>query len=110
MIETFEKFLIPFDPLTIERFKTLYQLALESAPCQVEEKLWARLPTIACGEKFIRLIPFKDHINIEAAGLAAHKDQFAAYRFTPKGMLQIGHKQEIPAETLKLVFRESLEE
>jgi len=110
MDSSIEKFLASFDTLTIERFNALYQLALESTPRPVEEKLWARLPTIACGEKFIRLIPFKDHINIEAAGLAAHKHQFAGYRFTPKGMLQIGHKQDIPAETLKLVFRESLEE
>jgi hypothetical protein len=31
------------------------------------------------------------------------------YRFTPKGMLQLGHKQEIPAELLRLIFKESLE-
>jgi len=110
MNNSIEEFLASFDPLTIERFKTLYQLALASAPHPVEEMLWARLPTIACGEKFIRLIPFKDHINIEANGLAAHKDQLAGYRFTPKGMLQIGHEQDIPVEVLKLIFRESLEE
>jgi len=109
MDHNIEKFIASFDPLTIERFKILYQLALESTPRQVEEKLWARLPTIACGENFIRLSPFKDHINIEAAGLAGHKDQLAGYRFTPKGMLQIGQTQEIPAETLQQVFRESLE-
>ncbi len=105
-----ENFITSFDPLTSERFKALYQLALESTPHPVEEKLWARLPTISCGEKFIRLIPFKDHINIEANGLAAHKDQLAGYRFTPKGMLQIGHEQDIPVEVLKLIFQESLEE
>jgi len=109
MISSIQQFLASFDPLTIERFTALYRLALESAPGEVEEKLWARLPTIACGDSFIRLIPFKDHINIEAAGLPAHKGQLTGYRFTPKGMLQVGHEQDIPAETLQQVFRVSLE-
>lgn len=109
MDSSIEKFIASFDPLTVERFTTLYQLALECAPGEVEEKLWARLPTIDCGDNFIRLIPFKDHINIEAAGLAAHKDQLSGYRFTPRGMLQVFHDQVIPADVLWLVFHESLE-
>ena len=28
--------------------------------------MWAKLPTYYVGESFVRLIPFKDHINIEA--------------------------------------------
>lgn len=27
---------------------------------------WAKLPSYYCGEKFIRIIPFKDHINIKS--------------------------------------------
>ena len=109
MDRSIEEFIASFDPLTIERFMALYQLALESTPRQVEEKLWARLPTIACGRNFIRLIPFKDHINIEAEGLATHKDQLAGYRFTPKGMLRIGHEQEIPIAVLRAAFKATLE-
>ena len=109
MNSSIEDYIASFDPLTVERFTALYQLALESTPRQVEEKLWARLPTIACGKNFIRLIPFKDHINIEAAGLAGHKDQLAGFRFTPKGMMQVYHDQEIPVEVLQAAFKATLE-
>lgn len=109
MNSSIEDYIASFDPLTAERFTALYQLALESTPRQVEEKLWARLPTIACGENFIRLIPFKDHINIEAAGLAGQKDQLAGCRFTPKGMMQVYHDQEIPVEVLQAAFKATLE-
>ena len=60
-------------------------------------------------DKFVRLIPFKDHINIEASGLAAHTDEFTGFKFTPKGMLQIGLKQEIDCNLLIRVFQETLE-
>lgn len=48
----------------------------------------------------MRLIPFKDHINIEAKTLVKYKDELADYKMTPKGMLQIFVNQEIPEELL----------
>jgi hypothetical protein len=109
MIDSIAKYLETFDEHTIQRFKVLYNLILESTSIEIEEKLWAKLPSIYSGKNFVRLIPFKDHINIEAKGIMAHKDKFHGYKFTPKGMLQIGHKQEIPGELLKFVFKETLE-
>ncbi|PKO12010.1 MAG: hypothetical protein CVU39_26490, partial [Chloroflexi bacterium HGW-Chloroflexi-10] len=47
--------------------------------------------------------------NIEAKGILVYKDRLLGYKITPKGMLQIGHKQEIPEEYLKIIFKESLE-
>ena len=38
----------------------------ESVPYDLEEKLWAKLPGYYNGKNFIRLIPFKDYINIFA--------------------------------------------
>lgn len=35
----------------------------------IEEKMWAKIPSYYYGEKFVRIIPFKDHINVEAEGL-----------------------------------------
>lgn len=32
---------------------------------EIEEKLWAKLPSYYVGNFFVRLIPFKDHINEE---------------------------------------------
>jgi hypothetical protein len=109
MIDRIEKYLETFDEQTIQRFKILYHLILESTSLDIEEKLWARLPSIFCGDRFVRLVPFKDHINIEAKGIMAYQDQIHGYKITPKGMLQIGHEQEIPGELLKLIFKESLE-
>lgn len=61
-------------------------------------------------ESFVRLIPFKDHINIEAKPLVKYKDELDDYKMTPKGMLQIFVNQEIPEELLLKVFQESLED
>lgn len=49
-----------------ELFGKLRNLVLDSVFDDIEEKLWAKLPSYYVGENFVRLIPFKDHINIEA--------------------------------------------
>lgn len=74
--------------------------------CEAEEKLWAKLPSYYVGEKFVRLIPFKDHINIEARAIS--EGMFNGYKLTPKGMLQIYLKDEIPVQALEKVFKETL--
>ncbi len=109
MNKSIENFLAPFDELTRQRFEILYELILESTSQAVEEKIWAKLPSIYCGNNFVRLIPFKDHINIEAKGILAFQNELKEYRFTPKGMLQIGHQQEIPVKALRLIFKDILE-
>ena len=55
----------------------------------------------------MRLIPFKDHINIEARAITMHQEELEGYQITPKGMLQIYLKQEIPSEVLKQIFMET---
>ena len=77
--------------------------------CEPEEKLWAKLPSFYVGDNFIRLIPFKDHMNIEAQAITKHANELAGYKITPKGMLQLYLKQEVPAEVLKKIFSETLE-
>lgn len=90
-------------------FLKIRECVLSATALPMDEKLWAKLPSYYCGDKFVRLIPFKDHINIEASGLAAHTDEFTGFKFTPKGMLQIGLKQEIDCNLLIRVFQETLE-
>ena len=60
------------------------------------------------GESFVRLIPFKDHINIEAKAVSQNTEMLLGYKVTPKGMLQIFLKQDIPADVLKKIFVETL--
>ena len=60
------------------------------------------------GAAFVRLIPFKDHINIEARAVLAHGEALTLYKITPKGMLQIYQGHEIHAEALKRIFAETL--
>lgn len=97
-----------------DEIKALYlklrTLVIESVSGEIEEKLWAKLPSYYVGENFVRLIPFKDHINIEAKALVKYKEKLDDYKMTPKGMLQIFVNQEIPEELLLKVFQESLED
>ncbi len=81
---------------------------MESASREICEKLWAKLPSYYAGEKFVRLIPFKDHINVEAAAVVSHGDELSGYKITPKGMLQIFAGQELPADILVRIFKETL--
>ena len=109
VIDVIKKYIESFDEITVERFNILYNLLVESTTQEIDEKLWARIPSIYCGKNFVRLIPFKDHINIEAKEILTYQDRLQGYKITPKGMLQIDHKQELPREILKVVFKESLE-
>lgn len=92
----------------IDVFCHLRQMIFDSVSCEPEEVLWARLPSYCVGKSFVRLIPFKDHINIEAQAVILHKEELASYKLTPKGMLQIYLNQDIPSEILKQIFSETL--
>ena len=89
-------------------FIDLRNLILQSIHCEIEEKLWAKIPSYYVGEKFIRIIPFKDHINIEAKAIIEHKHQLEQFKITPKGMLQIYLNQDIPDNVLTIIFNETL--
>ena len=86
----------------------LRELVYSIASCEIEEKLWAKLPSYYVGEKFVRLIPFKDHINVEARKIVDYKDELDGYKITPKGMLQIYVGEDIPMEVMMRVFRDTL--
>lgn len=77
---------------------------------EIEEKLWAKMPSYYCGSRFIRIIPFKNHVNIEASGFALHKEAFEGCTFTPKGMLQLFPKQKMDLQLLRLAFLDTLKE
>ena len=89
-------------------FKILRRLIYESVDCDISETLWAKIPSYYVGDAFVRLIPFKDHINVEAQGITAHKGELTGYKITPKGMLQIFVNEEVPADVLKKIFKETL--
>ncbi len=90
-------------------YHKLRQNIYDSVAGEIGETLWARLPSYYVGERFVRLIPFKDHINIEAAAINSHKDELFGYKITPKGMLQIFIGQDIPHNALIKIFKETLD-
>lgn len=92
----------------IELYHELRALIFDSVSSQPQEMLWANIPSYYVGQTFVRLIPFKDHINIEAKAVAKYKEVLVGYRITPKGMLQIFLNQEIPAAVLKQIFAQTL--
>ena len=89
-------------------YDILRQTVYDSTKVEIVETLWARLPSYYAGEKFVRLIPFLDHINIEASAIINHKDELSGYKITPKGMLQIFLGQQIPTDILRKIFKETL--
>lgn len=64
----------------IEMYRNLRELIFESTSQQIKEKLWAKLPSYYVGEKFVRLISFKDHINIQAMAIMQHKNELTGYK------------------------------
>lgn len=110
MNEQIKNYIEQYPAETAERFLSLRQLILDCVAVPAEETLWAKLPSYYVGENFVRLIPFRDHINIEARAILHHKDALTGYKITPKGMLQIFGNQSIPTEALKQIFAETLTE
>ncbi len=108
MNEQVKEYIEKYPSEIVELYKHLRQLIFDSVSAEPEEILWAKLPSYYIGESVVRLIPFKDHINIEAKAVLEHKEELAAYKITPKGMVQIYLKQDIPCEVLNRIFAETL--
>lgn len=107
MNEQINEYLGKYPDEIITLFTAIRQLIMETEPVP-DEKLWAKLPSYYVGEKFVRLIPFKDHINIEAKAVSQFADELEGYKITPKGMLQIYLRDTIPFEALRKIFSSSL--
>ena len=108
MNEQVKKYIDKYPNNIIEMYNTLRKLIFDSVSSEPQETMWAKLPTYYVGESFVRLIPFKDHINIEAKAVLANTEMLSGYKVTPKGMLQIFLKQDIPADVLRKIFVETL--
>lgn len=90
-------------------FSRLRENIYKSVSCEIEEKMWAKLPSFYAGERFVRLILFNDHINVEAAAVDDYKSQLEGYKITPKGMLQVYLHQEVPYKIIQTIFTETLD-
>ena len=108
MNEQVKEYLEKFPCEITDLFGSLRSLIYDSVKADVEETLWAKLPSYYVGDSFVRLIAFKDHINIEAKAVLAHKEELTDYKITPKGMLQIFVNQAVPTNVLKQIFPETL--
>lgn len=108
MNEQVKEYIEKYPSEIVALFSKLRQLIYDSTSTEPNETLWAELPSYYVGESFVRLIPFKDHINIEANAITEHKEELTGYKITPKGMLQIYTHQSIPKEILAQIFIETL--
>lgn len=108
MNEQVKEYIDKYPDEIIDMYITLRKLIFDSVSSKPQETLWAKIPSYYVGKAFVRLIPFKDHINIEAISIFNHKEELTGYKITPKGMLQISLKQDIPAEVLRKIFGEML--
>ena len=108
MNEQVREYIDKYPSEIVDMYNNIRQIIFDSVSSEPEETLWAKLPSYYVGETFVRLIPFKDHINIEANAVSEYKDVLSGYKVTPKGMLQIFLKQELPIEVLKQIFAKTL--
>lgn len=108
MNEQIKEYLEKYPSEITTMYNTLRNLIFDSAPSEPQETLWAKIPSYYIGDSFVRLIPFKDHINIEAKAVLEHQEELSGYKITPKGMLQVFIKQEISEDDLKKIFAETL--
>ena len=92
----------------VDMYNNIRQIIFDSVSSKPEETLWAKLPSYYVEERFVRLIPFKDHINIEANAVSEYSEVLSGYKVTPKGMLQVFLKQELPVDVLKQIFAKTL--
>ena len=108
MNEQVSEYLTKFSCEVTGLFQAVRCIIFDVAPAPPQECLWAKLPSYYVGTSFVRLIAFKDHINIEANAISEYKDVLSCYKVTPKGMLQIFLKQELPIDVLKQIFAKTL--
>lgn len=108
MTKEIKEYLEKYSNEIIDMYNVLRKIIFDSVSSNLQETMWAKLPSYYVGDAFVRLIPFKDHINIEAISILKHKEELRNYKITPKGMLQIYLKQDIPADVLRRIFTETL--
>ena len=108
MNEQVKEYLEKYSNEIVDLFNEVRDIIFDSVSSVPQETMWAKLPSYYVGESFVRIIPFKDHINIEAKAVPEYKDLLSDYKVTPKGMLQIFLNQDIPVEVVKQIFLETL--
>lgn len=108
MNEQVKEYIDKYPSEIVDMYEKLRKLIFDSVSCEPEETLWAKLPSYYVGDAFVRLIPFKDHINIEAQAIVQYEKELTGYKITPKGMLQIYENQNVPGEILMQIFAETL--
>lgn len=108
MNEQVKEYIDKYPREIIDVYHNLREIIYESISREPEETMWAKLPSYYVGKSVVRLIPFNDHINIEAKAVVQHKADLEGYKITPKGMLQIYLTQDVPYEILNQIFAETL--
>jgi uncharacterized protein YdhG (YjbR/CyaY superfamily) len=101
------KYIEQFDGTKKERLEIIRALIHKSVP-EIQEKIWARIPSFYIDKRMIQFLAFKDHVNIFASQIICHKEELRGYKITEKGTLQIYGNQELPEEVLSRIFIESI--
>lgn len=103
-----EEFLKKYPESIIDLYLKLEKIIIASTDQKITATLWAKLPTYSLNDRFIRLIPFKDHINVEAKAVVNNLNLITNYKITPKFMIQVYLNQEVDAMLFKKIFQETL--
>ena len=64
MSQEIEQYLEKYPEEIVMLFSKIRDVIYSIESIIIEEKMWAKIPSYYYGEKFVRIIPFKDHINV----------------------------------------------
>lgn len=70
-----KEFLDNYPSEIVDMYNILREMIFNSASSELKETIWAKLPNYYVGESFVRLIPFRNHINIEAKAVSEYKER-----------------------------------
>lgn len=111
MNKIIKEYIETYPPSIQELFFGIRKIIYNSTKKQIEEKMYAKLPSYYVTDFYVRLIPFRDHINIETSSLKVnkYKECLSLYKITPKGMLQIYLGQTLNTNLFKTLFNDVFE-
>lgn len=97
------EYIAKYDVSKKERIDNIRNLIHEIIP-DIGEKMWTKVPCLYLDKRSIVIRVFDDHINFIADTVIHYKEELRDYKITPKGMLQIYDKQDLPLETLRRII------
>lgn len=104
MAKTLNQYLVEYPLESQNRYHQVKDL-INSIEPDITPYMWGGVPTFQRGNHYVRIIVFKDHLNINTSIGISVKELNPTYIITPKGMVQIFHHESLDIDWLKTLFQ-----